>query len=449
MVRLIIFILSLIMLINQTDALSKDKKKSNKIFPYPSYTETLQNGLKVILIPMPSDGLVSYYSIVRTGSRDEYEPGHSGFAHFFEHMMFRGTKKYPGNVYDKIVISMGADANAYTTDDYTCYHLSITKDNLEKVMELESDRFQNLFYEEPAFKTESGAVYGEYRKGKTSPFFWIWEKLLSSAFTKHTYKHTTIGFEEDIKAMPTMYDYSISFFNRYYRPENVVLLIVGDINPKEIMPMVKSYYGEWKKGYVPPKIETEPKQTAEIVSEVKYSGKSLPILSIAYKGSAYNPGDKEVLSAMLLGDLAFGENSALFKKLYIKEQKVQFLEPQFQKNRDPFLWIVWAMVNDEKDLNYVKSEILSTAEYYKNNLVSKSELENLKKRLKYMYLMNLDTPSKVAGSLAREIAITTSVESIDINFATLEKLTPEDIQKAAKKYFNTDQRTIVTLKGSM
>ncbi len=449
MVRFTIVIFGLIMLINHTAAISKEKTKEKKFFPYTTYTETLQNGLKVILIPMPSDGLVSYYSIVRTGSRDEYEPGHTGFAHFFEHMMFRGTKKYPGNVYDKLVISMGADANAYTTDDYTCYHLSITKDNLEKVMELESDRFQNLFYEESAFKTESGAVYGEYRKGKTSPFFWIWEKLLSSAFTKHTYKHTTIGFEEDIKAMPTMYDYSISFFNRYYRPENVILLIVGDITPKEIMPMIKSYYGGWKKGYIPPKVEQEPKQVSEIVSEVIYPGKSLPILSVAYKGSPYDPSDKDVLSAFLLGDLAFGENSALYKKLYINEQKVQYLEPQFERNRDPFLWIVWAMVNDEKDLDYVKSQILSTAEFYKNNLVSKTELENLKKRLKYMYLMNLDTPAKVAGIMANEIAISTTVESVDKSFATIEKITPEDIQNAAKKYFTTEQRTIVTLKGKM
>lgn len=448
MIKLTIFFICIFMIMNQTGTLSKEKKQPNKFFPYKTYTETLNNGLKVIIIPMPSDGLVSYYSIVRTGSRDEYEPGHTGFAHFFEHMMFRGTKKYPGNIYDKLVISMGANANAYTTDDYTCYHLSITKDNLEKVMELESDRFQNLFYEEPAFKTESGAVYGEYRKGKTSPFFWIWEKLLSTAFTKHTYKHTTIGFEEDIKAMPTMYDYSISFFNRYYRPENVILLIVGDINPKEVMPLVKNYYGKWQKGYVPPKIETEPKQTAEIVDEVSYPGKSLPILSIAYKGGSYNPADKDVLAAMLLGDLAYGENSALYKKLYIQEQKVQFLEPQFRQNRDPFLWVIWAMVNDDKDIDYVKSEILATADYYKKNLVSKSELENLKKRYKYMYLMNLDTPAKVAANLAREIAITTSVESVDIGFNTIDKITPEDIQKAAKKYFNAEQRTIVTLKGS-
>ena len=135
-----------------------------RIFPYPSKTFVLANGLKIYTIPTPTKGIVSYYSVVRTGSRDEWEEGHSGFAHFFEHMMFRGTKKYPGHIYDSLTISMGANANAYTTDDYTCYHLTTTAANLEKVIELESDRFQNLSYEEDPFKTESGAVYGEYRK---------------------------------------------------------------------------------------------------------------------------------------------------------------------------------------------------------------------------------------------------------------------------------------------
>lgn len=120
---------------------------AQSLFPYKHHTETLPNGLKVIMVPMESPGLVAYYSVVRTGSRDEVEPGKSGFAHFFEHMMFRGTKKYPGPVYDSLITSIGANANAYTTDDYTAYHLNFAKEDLERVIELEGDRFQNLYYE--------------------------------------------------------------------------------------------------------------------------------------------------------------------------------------------------------------------------------------------------------------------------------------------------------------
>src|SRR5678816_3565259 len=109
---------------------------------------------------MPSHGLTAYWSVVRTGSRDEVEPGVTGFAHFFEHMMFRGTEKNPGKEYDRIVNGMGADANAYTTDDYTAYHMSVSAQDLGRVIDIESDRFQNLKYTEEQFRTESGAVYG-------------------------------------------------------------------------------------------------------------------------------------------------------------------------------------------------------------------------------------------------------------------------------------------------
>ncbi len=121
------------------------------VFPYPVQRTTLKNGLKVLLIPMPSEGLVTYWSVVRTGARDEVEEGVTGFAHFFEHMMFRGSEKYPGPVYDGIVTSMGADANAYTTDDLTAYHFTHTREDLPTDIDIESDPFQNLQYREEDF----------------------------------------------------------------------------------------------------------------------------------------------------------------------------------------------------------------------------------------------------------------------------------------------------------
>jgi len=421
---------------------------SQKIFPFDYKVETLANGLKVIMIPMQTKGLVAYYSVVRTGSRDEWEPGHSGFAHFFEHMMFRGTKKYPGHVYDSLIIAMGANANAYTTDDYTCYHLNITTDNLDKVMELESDRFQNLSYPEEGFKTESQAVYGEYRKGKTSPFTWIWEKMSETAFDVHTYKHTTIGFEKDIKAMPEMYEYSISFFKRYYRPENVVIVAVGDINETNFMAQINKYYGRWQKGYVTPQIQQEPVQTKERKAIVNYPGKSLPIIGIGYKGSAFNPNDKNGIAAMMLGEIAFGGNSDIFKKLYLKEQKIQLIEPEFNQNRDPFLWLIWAMVKSEKDLNYVLDEVDKTIAHFISTSVDELKLTNLKKRMKYQFLMNLDTPDRVAGGMARYVALTGGIDAVDQYYATIGKITPADLQTAAKFYFVREKRTVVTLLGS-
>ncbi|MEX0736936.1 MAG: pitrilysin family protein [Bacteroidota bacterium] len=421
---------------------------AGSIFPYKYTVEVLPNGLKLVLIPMESPGLVSYYSVVRTGSRDEVEPGKTGFAHFFEHMMFRGTKKYPGPVRDSIVTSIGASGNAYTSDDITAYYYNFAAEDLERVIELESDRFQNLHYEEGVFQTEAGAVYGEYRKNITSPFAVLNEKMKELAYDVHTYKHTTMGFEADIKAMPQQFEYSKSFFSRFYRPENIVLVVAGDIDVRKTLDMIKKYYGGWQKGYVAPKVTPEPAQQGERTAEVSYPGRTLPILVIGYKGEAFDAKNKNLAAAMLLGELAFGENSDLNKKLFLKEQKVQFLSPSFSMNRDQGLYQIYSMVKKVEDVPYVRDDVYRTIEEFKTRPVDAQKLADLKRRNKYNFLMGLDTPSRVTGVLARVVAITGGVEAIDELYATFDAVTPQDIQNAAKRYLTPERRSVIVLKGA-
>jgi zinc protease len=416
-------------------------------FPYPYQQETLPNGLKAIVIPMSSPGLVAYFTVVRTGSRDEVEPGKSGFAHFFEHMMFRGTKKYPGPVYDSLVTGMGANSNASTTDDFTMFFMTVAKENLEKAIELESDRFQNLSYAKPAFQTEAGAVYGEYRKDITNPFMLLEEKLADRAYDVHTYKHTTMGFEADIKAMPEDYDYSLSFFQRFYRPENVVILVVGDVEAKSTFALIRKYYGGWKKGYAPAKITPEPPQTAERGVDVSYPGKTLPILCMAYKGAAFDAGNRDFAAARLLGSLAFGETSELYKKLVIRQQKVQFLFADVTMNRDAPLWTIAAMVKNPDDINSVQKDIEETIKEFQTTPVSEQKLADVKRHDKYEFLDGLDSPDRVAEALIRYIALTGGIEALDQLYATYESVTPEDILRAAKEYYRPERRTIAVLKG--
>jgi len=363
-------------------------------------------------------------------------------------MMFRGTKKYPGPVYDSIVTSIGADANAYTSDDITAYHLNFAKDDLEKVIEIESDRFQNLAYEKAGFQTEAGAVYGEYRKSITQPFGLLNEKMQDVAYDLHTYKHTTIGFEADIKAMPDQYDYSLTFFKRFYRPENVVILITGDIDPSSTLGLITKYYSSWEKGYVPPNITPEPEQTKERTAEVSYPGKTLPIIDIAYKGAACDPNNTDYVAALLLGDLAFGENSDLYKKLYIQEQKVQFLGSSIPNNRDVPLFEIYSMVKKMEDVVYVRDEVYRTLEDFKTKPVDMKKLSDLKKRYKYGFLMGLDTPDNVANALARYIAITGGVEVVDQMLSKAGTITQQDVMNAAKKFFVPEHRTVIVLKGA-
>jgi zinc protease len=425
-----------------------DEEPMNRVFPYESHRHSLDNGLSVILVPMPSDGLVAYWTVVRTGSRDEYEPGRTGFAHFFEHMMFQGTEKYPQDVYNETVTKMGADANAYTTDDLTAYHMGITADDLETAMQIESDRFQNLSYSKPDFETEAGAVYGEYRKNRTNPFFTVYEALHKEAFDTHTYGHTTMGYEEDIKAMPQMFDYSRSFFARYYRPENVVLFIAGDIEPAPTLELIEKYYGTWEPGYVEPKIKAEGEQKREKRIEVAYDGQSLPILWVAYKADRFDPTDRTNVALSLLADLAFGETSEIHKKLVLDEQSVELIGADLGMNRDPGLLDVYARVKDPDQVESVLAEIDKTIARYRDGLPDAQRLADLKSRLRYSFLMRLDTPDRVASSLARLIAITGGLEAVDELYNAYAAVTPEDVQAAAQRYLVPTRRTVATLRGA-
>jgi zinc protease len=419
----------------------------SRILPYPARVERLPNGLKIVLVPMSSHGLVAYWTIVRTGSRDEFEPGRTGFAHFFEHMMFRGTERFPQEEYNRIVTEMGADANAYTTDDLTAYHLSITAEDLETVARIESDRFRNLSYSQEAFRTEAGAVYGEYRKSRTDPFFAVYEAVHEAAFERHSYGHTTMGYLKDIQAMPGLYDYSRTFFSRYYRPENVLLLVAGDIDAAATRELLERHYGGWEPGYRPPEVEAEPEQRAERRVDVPYEGRSLPIVWMAYKAGRFDPDDRGWAAALLLGELAYGETSEVFRRLVLEEQVAEFVQADLGWNRDPGLLSLIARVKQPERVGYVMDEIDRVAAHHRESPPDPRRLADLKSRIRYHFLMNLDTPDRVAGALSRILALTGEIDSLDRLHATIASVEPEDIRRAARALLEPRRRTVALLRG--
>ena len=426
------------------------------IFPFPVERHTLPNGLQVLFVPMAANGLVSYWTIVRTGSRDEVEAGVTGFAHFFEHMMFRGSKNFPADVYDGIVKKIGADANAYTTDDYTAYHLSLASEDLAQVIAIEADRFQHLDYDEVSFKTEAGAVYGEFRKGRTSPGEVLFEALQDKAFDQHTYKHTTIGFEADVIKMPEQFAYSKTFFQRFYRPENCIVMVVGDFDRKAALAQITQQYGGWKKGYEAPKVPVEPPQAATRRVDVPFDGQTQPIVAIMWKGERFLPADKTMVAAKLIGELALGETSPLYKKLVLEEQRLEELSGSFDSQRDPGLWGAFAVVKEPADASKVELEIIDAIEDLGKNGVSKERLDAVRSRLKYGFLSGLESPNDVAGSCARIVALTGGLEAIDTFYRTLDTVTVEDVQRAVATYLTPERLTVarvhtkgVTLPGPL
>ena len=424
---------------------ASDGAKSNDIFPYPVTKTVLDNGLTVLTIPYDSPGLVAYYTVVRTGSRNEIEPGHTGFAHFFEHIMFRGTTKFPTDKYNDVLKQLGADSNAFTTDDWTCYHVVASSDALETLADLESDRFMNLKYSEEAFKTEAGAILGEYNKNYSVPFQSMFETLQNTAYTTHTYKHTTMGFLADIKDMPNQYDYSLKFFNRFYRPENCTIVVVGDVKNDDVVRIAKKYYSGWKKGTYQVQVPSEPPQKEEKIVRMPWKNKTLPYLLIGYHVPAFSDTDVERVALDILSQLVFSESSPLFQSLVIEKQKVEFVNGGADDHRDPYLFTVVTRIKDEKNIDSVRDDIYSALENAKAVPVDAKKLQDIKSHVKYGFAMQLNNPDNVAVTVASYIAVTGNYESMNKVYALYDKVTAEDIMRAAKKYFAKENRTVVIL----
>jgi zinc protease len=426
-------------------ARSNGSAGGSKLFTYPYTIDDLPNGLRLITVPTDYPNLVSLYVVVSAGSRNEVEAGKSGFAHFFEHMMFRGSENYTPEQREELFKRAGADTNAYTTDDRTVYHATFSKDDLEEIMKAEADRFQRLKYSPEQFKTEAKAVKGEYDKNSANPFSKMHEVLRETAFNKHTYAHTTMGYLKDIDDMPNQYEYSKQFFQRFYRPEYATVVIVGDITQARALDLTKRYWGTWQRGSYKADIPSEPAQDGPRTAHIPWDAPTLPHMAIAFHAPKYSDSSKEMAALDIFQDIAFGENSDLHQQLVLKEQKVDVLEADFDHKADPELFTVYVRVKDPAQVSYVREQILKTFERYKTELIDQAQLDATRSRTRYSFALAMNSNDNIASALAPYIALERTPETLNRLFATYQTVTPEDIRDAVRKYFREESRTIVTL----
>ncbi|MFQ6112680.1 MAG: M16 family metallopeptidase [bacterium] len=436
---------TLAMIFLAAGALANDDIPQSKIFPYKYHLKDLKNGLRVIVIPTDYPNIVSLQIPVQTGSRNEVEPGKSGFAHFFEHMMFRGTEKFPSEKYTEILKNAGADQNAYTSDDLTNYHITFSKDDLETVLMLEADRFQNLKYSVEDFKTESRAVLGEYNKNSANPIRKIFEVQRNAAFQKHTYKHTTMGFLKDIEDMPNQFDYSLKFFDRYYGPEKTIIIVSGDVNPDEVFRLVEKYWGDWKKGDYVVDIPKEPDPKGPIYEHIEWQSPTLPWITVAFHGPAFSETKNDMATMDVISEIAFSESSPLYQKLVVKEQKVDQLWAYFPDRMDPHLLTVAARVKDIDDVWYVRDEILNTFAKLRTKTVSAKRLADIKSNLKYSFANRMDNSEAIASAIVGYVARTRNPESVNRVYRLYDTITSEDVKSKANQYFTDNRLVVVSL----
>ncbi|HEX5134001.1 MAG TPA: insulinase family protein, partial [Thermoanaerobaculia bacterium] len=345
--------------------------------------------------------------------------------------------------YNDIITQAGARQNAYTTDDYTNYHTTFSKDDLETILKIEADRFKNLDYSQEGFKTESRAVLGEYNKNSANPIVKIEEVQRDRAFTTHTYKHTTMGFLKDIEDMPNQFEYSRTFFDRWYRPEYTTVIVAGDVDPQRTIALVEKYWGDWKRGNYKVDIPKEPEPKAAVYAHVPWTTTTLPWVTVAFHGPAFSESGKDFAALDMLMDLYFGETSDTYKRLVEQEQKVDGLFTDNPGNADPSLTGVYARVKKMDDALSVRDDLLKTFAQARSVAVDAKRLADAKSNARYGLVRSLDNTERIAGTLARFVRYRRSYDTLNNLFRVYQSLTPDDLTAAARRYF-TDNRLVVT-----
>ncbi len=424
---------------------SESTAADNRIFSMPYLMRELDNGLKVMVVQTPYPDVVTLQIPVQTGSRNEIEPGKSGFAHFFEHMMFRGTENISSEEYASTLKNAGADQNAYTTDDYTNYYINFTRADLETVLKLEADRFMNLSYSEEDFRTEAQAVKGEYLKNYSNPVQKMFERIRDIAYQNHTYKHTTMGFFKDIEDMPNQMEYSEVFFDRWYRPEKAAVILVGDVDPEQTFELVKQNFGPWEGGDYDIEIPRDEPQTAPAYDHVQWEAPTQPWLLVAYHGPATERNSTDYPALNIAADLYFGQTSDVYKKVVNTDQSADQFFSYFPTRKDPALIYFGARLTDVANAEKVLTDIMDTLVRMRTEKVDDKKLQETKSALRYGFAGGMDNSTSIGSILTSYVQFDRDPEFINDLYARYDELTPDHLIDAANRYLKDSNRVALSL----
>lgn len=416
-------------------------------FPYPIEVVDLENGLRMVLVPMPTPGVVNLQTIVRAGSRDELEPGRTGYAHFFEHMMFRGTENYPEGEYSRVMAMLGADGNASTDMDFTNYFMTVPASGLAKVLEIEADRFRNLRYTQEQFRKEAGAVLGEFAIGKADPEMLRMDTRLALAFRRHPYGHSVMGYEADVRAMPEGYAYSLQFYDRFYKPEYCTLIIAGDFDPAAVEGLVRTHYAGWARGEYAPSFPEEAPLAAAVRKDLDWKGVTRPVLEVSFRTPGYDDATGASVALELIREVYFSRTSSLYRELVDERGLAEDLEASFPLTRDPFLFTITTRLKKPSDFDAVHERILAAITEAGESPITPERLRAAQRHLLANLALSLEAPSGVGWRLTDFIGATGDPRSIERYFGRMNALTPEEMRSAARTWLDPKRAITITLKG--
>lgn len=403
---------------------------------------TLDNGLNVFSVRDTSNPIVTVQVWYRVGGKDD-PPGKSGFAHMFEHMMFKATKNMPNEKMDRLTEDVGGWNNASTRDDLTNYYEVIPSNYLESLLWAESDRMVNLSVDETNFISERDVVKEEYRQGVlANPYGQLFQYLDSLTFTEHPYKRGVIGNLEELDAASL--DDAFKFYREYYRPDNASLIVVGDFQQEQLDKWVDKYLGRLKNpdNSIKRVDAVEPEKTVASVFTKKRPNVPLPALGMTYLAP---PSASSDVPAILVAEaiLSGGESSRLYQELVYKKQLAQSVTLFTDFRSDKGLLAFFAIAAGGKKVEDIEKAILEEIGKLQDAPPSDKEMEKAKNSLITDILRAREDVNGKAFAIGEAVIYRNDASAVNDDVKNLMNVSAEDVSRVMKKYFRNDGRTVI------
>ena len=402
---------------------------------------TLPNGLHVILHEDHSSPIVSQVVVYHVGSKNE-NPDRTGFAHFFEHLMFEGSPNIPRGGFFKMVQNAGGELNAFTSFDKTVYFITVPSNELELAMWMESERMMHLKVDSVGIETQRRVVKEERRQSLDNrPYGSVIEQTFSHAYKVHPYRWVPIGsFQYIDKAS---YDEFYQFYKSFYLPNNACLVIAGDIDVAKTKALVEKYYGEIPKGtnviYRPSAVE--PQQNAEVRDTV-YDNIQLPAVIEAYHMPAQGTKDYYALS-MLTTLLSGGESSRLTKRLVDKEKTALAVQSFPFDLEDPSLFLLFGVANFGKSPKDIEASIQDEIRRVQDSLITDNELTKIRNQEETSFIEKNSTEQGKATELGNYYVFFGDANLINSEIDKFTSVTKDDLRRVARQYLTEKNRTVL------
>jgi len=403
---------------------------------------TLDNGLQVVFLEDHSTPIVHLAMWYHVGSKDE-KPGRTGFAHLFEHLMFKGSKNVAPDEHPSAIASLGGESNAETDEDTTVYWETVPVQHLPLVLWLEADRMASLDVSEEKFRAELEVVKEERRmRFENPPFGLLPELIYDRAFTTHPYKHQTIGSMRDLEAA-SIADVR-AFHDTYYVPNNATAVLVGDFDTPQARALVEKYLGRVPRGRpVPRDIPSEPPHTTETRATVT---QPWPLAAVVVSYHITRDGDPDAYPLHILAKiLSDGDSSRLYRSLVYQKQVALAVDGAAKLIEHPNLFYTVAIVPNGTQPSTVLAALQAEIDRVASDGVTAEELNRAKRQFARDYILNRETVRDKALQLGHAVVIHNDIRTADGEFDLFQNVTQDDVTRVARKYFVPGSRMVLTI----